>query len=450
MSQGDIQLHVIRCTDVDHLPDFRAIGGKCIADWFREATGDKLRLNLQFHGVTVDSLACDHALLHSVVRKVIAPPQGRPVQEIALLFCRHWSAGGLEGLMFDYTGDDPLLGRFGDSNGVPREACAVFTDSFADTDDRGKVFSAIHELGHVFNLVHDQSGGSFMARFGGLDGFLGADCQRLTSVSEGNWIHSPGGANFLSGDPPARVSAGHRIAPARRGWNLKANLGKDSFLPGEPVLLDLELVPRGRPSGTIESRLDPGYDALAIWFETPRGERRRHQPPYHYCRRVPSPVEVSPARPLRNNPRITHTSTRLNFEIPGTYRIWAEYTPPSAKGQRGTGTILSNVLEFEVRRPRGNFEQRISQTLCLPSVAQFMTYKGGPMTTVQRRALHNLVRKDPTHDSLQVVRYALGASELRHNRLRGSREALDGIRPPVASLRRGVRRMQAHLRKAGR
>jgi hypothetical protein len=102
----------------------------------------------------------------------------------------------LQGVMFDRLASDALGDFSRGRDVVPREGCAVFRDATGHDSDEALAFSAIHELGHVFNLQHDASGRSFMAGRGGRAGFTRGDGRRLALAGEGLWNHAPGGAPF--------------------------------------------------------------------------------------------------------------------------------------------------------------------------------------------------------------------------------------------------------------
>src|SRR5208282_2946288 len=97
-------------------------------------------------------------------------PTGKPVSRIGVLLADSYAAfAPALGVMFDRgftTEDDPnAAGMF---TAVPRQGCAIFLGSIfklrhTDAQYLEEVrFTAVHELGHVFNLQHDTDSINFM------------------------------------------------------------------------------------------------------------------------------------------------------------------------------------------------------------------------------------------------------------------------------------------------
>lgn len=174
MPLGEYTLHIVRAADVEAIPPLDGVNGKRLERWFADATDSRLQLTIRHHNQDTDGAitniktdACDGAVLQELLRRILPVPHGGPIADIALLFCRRWSSSPslrLYGLMFDYNGQDPDLGSLSSSNGIAREGCSVFLDAFDSSAFREMMFTAIHELGHVFNLFHDLNDNSFMAK----------------------------------------------------------------------------------------------------------------------------------------------------------------------------------------------------------------------------------------------------------------------------------------------
>lgn len=445
MARTPLTVHLIRTADVNALPRLDAVENKPLERWFSQATAGEMVLRIRQHQVLRNGV-CTAADLHEILRDVIPPPTHQPVDDIGLVFCRRWVTPSisLQGLMFDYYGHDPLLGPFTTSNGVPREGCAVFLDAFDPGDEYQQVFTAIHELGHVFNLIHDSAHNSFMTNRlnARTTGFTGEDCDRLTKAAEGDWEYAPGGKNFREGESPKRWSDRVRSGSRSRTCGLKVHLGKDHYLLGEPIILDLEFRALRGESIRVPPELDPGYDNLRVWIENPLGERLLHRPNLYYCRRRAGTVTVTPTQPIRNNPRITFGRSGLNFDRSGVYRVWAEFRLP--KGRSGQ-IIHSKTVELEVVDPRDEDEAAMTSMFCRSSVALFLNNKGGVLSRHEHRALVKLIMRNPQHNALQYARYALACSCLRRKRRSQAKELLSGIRLPAGSLRRGLVRALTHL-----
>lgn len=182
------------------VPPLDALAGTPLPQFFSQATGGKLILEVERRVVDFSPVGCTSEVLHDVVDAILASRPGEPADEIALVFAGSWHSysADLLGLMFDRDGVEPALGERLTARDSPRQACAVFLDAL---QLKGKsppdiIHTAVHELGHVYNLQHDPAQESFMGDQSTSVGFTGADCRRLLKASEGIWDYVPGGAHF--------------------------------------------------------------------------------------------------------------------------------------------------------------------------------------------------------------------------------------------------------------
>lgn len=392
---GTMTLHSLR--DNNSSSHFK-FDDKHVKDWFAEASGSELKLKIVDHRTHLDRGVYTFGKLQSLANNILPEPTTRPVNDIAILFCPgSWSGEGLYGLMFDY--DAP--GFFSSYNGVPRQACAIFLDEFDSISGEQQVWTAIHELGHVFNLIHDDTNSSFMATdktaIGVESGFTGYDCDHLAAAGRGNYEYAAGGDNFKGG-----TASSLRHSHSTR-WALRATSGKDHYLVGESIVLDLGLYLLGGVTSCVP-RLDPGYPSFKIWIETPDGERIQHHTPLSFCGLGQKPITVAVGTPLENNPRLTLNKFKLNFSHAGVYKISADYYLEE------DGKVVcahSNTVEAEITRPKNIVEESISSFLRKPEIARFVNYKGVILKPKQQKALQKLADEHPDHESVQHVRYAL-------------------------------------------
>lgn len=222
-----------------------------------------------------------------------------------------------------------------------------------------------------------------------------------------------------------------------------AELGKDRYLMGESIVLDLELRPSDDATTlTVPHAFDPGYSALRIFFETPLGERRVHRSPYIFCHNGAENIQITRRRPLRHNPRITVGSNDLNFKVPGEYRLWAEFSLPRAAQ---SVLVRSNELKFEVFAPRDRAEEEICQMLSHRAVAFFIANKGGALPQSQKMQLLHFAKRYTSHEALQHVRYALAVNQVRAGKTQEAAKHLKGLSLLESSLVRGLRRLTKRI-----
>ena len=431
-----VTVHVIVADDA-RVPVLSGPDGEPLESWFSQASDGELEIRLlspRSVFIPSPSRAGD---LHQVVADVLGIPPRRPVNEIALIFCRSWGGNrNLQGLMFDYDGSDPLLGQFTSSGGVPRQACAVFLDAF-DGEDTGQAFATIHELGHVFNLQHDPKQSSFLATKRQVWGFSSLDCEQLRSAGRGEWNFAPGGMNFGAGTGGATL---WRNVRRSRGVRLEARVAKRRYLPGESVVLDLKM--RTVRSMNADA-FDPGYETLRIWIENEIGERRLYRPPMFFC--LTGRGEQKGAT-VRSNPRISLGNRGVTFRTPGSYRVWAEFlieTPPHARAVR------SNIVEFRVAAPVTRQDEAIVKLLTRSRVAAFIARKGGFLPEEDRSELEAAVSSAGDHPALQHARYALGIDGFCRGMAMEALTFLDGVRLKESSLRRKAQQAVDQLKADG-
>lgn len=440
-----LRLHVVEPAALKGLtPNLDALENTPFPRWFSDPTEGELKIVLKRHVVEFDPHGCMSARLHDVAASVLPSAPGRPTNDIALILASSWltSSVRLFGLMFDFDGEEPALGTQMTSRGIPRQACAVFLDAFDAGDEAAMVHTAVHELGHVFNLQHDLSQSSFMGDSTMLTGFNGDDGERLKAAAQGYWDHAPGGANFAISD----FGGPRRASGARAALNLvlEAMPEKSHYLLGEPVVLDIELRSTRRGEAVVPDELDPGYPTLRIWYRTPLGETRLYRSRNVYCRARGPRRRLAAGSSLRNNPKISLGRFGSTLTTPGEYRVYAEFG--GVRGRFGR-VVRSKEARFEIHAPRTAADFEISSVLRLPGVAACVVDKGGQLRWRERRALGELLRKHPRHSALRYVRYAL-ASYYHRVRARGrAADLLDGLSIRSGSTAEGVRHLRRMMRE---
>jgi hypothetical protein len=439
-----LRLHVVSVGST-RIPRLDAlVDGIPLELWFSQATGNKLQIHVQQHPPISGPEICNGADLNRILRLTLGDSNTRPVEDIALIFCGWWARStGLLGVMFDYDGTDERLGSFASDGGIPREGCAVFVNAVGQANLKKQIFTAIHELGHVFNLQHDDTENSFMAtNRDDIFQFNDQDCEHLVAAARGNFFYAPGGANFGDSASPALFSSGKTQKTKR--CTLEVRLGKLAYLMGEPVVLDLELKPKSDVPVFVPNTLDPGYRDFNIWIQNELGERYLHRPPHVFCLTVKDTIEVSSKRPLKNNPRIFIKSPGPNFDKPGIYQLWAEF---QWRRNKTTSLIRSNTVGLEVLAPSSLIEEKISAAFRQPQIALFLSNKGGTLRLQLRRLLYSLIKEVPRHHALQYSRYALGMERLASHDYDKARELLTGARPKELSIRKGITLARRQLDK---
>lgn len=285
------------------------------------------------------------------------------------------------GVMFDRgfaTFDDPNDAQRYTS--LPREGCAIFLGAIfgartPETEQyRQAYYTTIHELGHIFNLIH-RAGRSYMAQSGGgtsapTEGFWQFVKEETKWLAHADTDPNvwPGGAPFR--DPSGAISAADSTLVARDFLSMEISLSRNSFAYNEPAELTIQLkaLP-GTPSYGIElpDEIDPGYARFNLWITDPDGEQRRYKPINHYCP-AQSVIVVKRRLPFIRDLSIYGQSGGFTFTKHGAHQIVAELILGDAN------TVLSNTIEMEIKPPE-TFASVDQDMLASAKVQTFLFYR---------------------------------------------------------------------------
>ncbi len=349
---------------------FPRLGASTIADYFAEASRGPLgvpAIDLDVKPpVKLDASLIAAGAHASVLNDVLGQLTGncwqdKPVRTIGLLFTTQSpEAAGNFGVMFDTGFASDLYAR------VPREGCAVFMEAVASSRgsaamDQEGLFTAIHELGHVFNLWHlnrENDPISFMRSSARSDAPLGAEAWRFYD-GEGPRFHhqaflrkcdsvpevQPGESDYGERGSHGPTEADARNAPSSRAaLVLRIDAQPRSFWWFEPIELEIELARSGdaQRAYRMPNEIDAGYHRFQIWIEEPNGSRRRYRAPRSYCASSRS-LAIAPGDPFRRDISIFGQAGGYTFRKPGHHTIEVLLELP------GGSVIRSNRLQVELK-----------------------------------------------------------------------------------------------------
>ncbi len=411
--------------------------------WFSDASGQDIELTIDdtLLGDTIrPSLRDVESLdLHRALSKLTNnPSSATKVQRIGLIFAGSYKPKPtVLGLMFDW-GKKFAFDRHDTSefHGVAREGCAIFLDAIRqirpqEDDYRRQIgFTAIHELGHVFNLQHPDVSEppSFMSpslqnrAYTSQDGayrFLTSDQQLLCQCSQSPYIW-PGGSTFRDLGPLAAADFASSEIDNSDGPVLSIDVSPREFWPFEPVELDVQLtVKSGCKSWyRVPDIVDPGYEQFTIWIQAPNGEVRKYRSPRHYCWNG-NRITVSAAKPFYRDISIFVEAGGYTFNQAGTHFLHATLQAGSKR------LLVSNRVEIYIRpsRPNDAKYRRMRDALTKPSHVRLMYYRRASSSQRETKVLEEFSNDFGKTNSAAAVRYALGranmkAAELVKNRKR--------------------------------
>lgn len=241
---------------------------------------------------------------------------------------------------------------------VPRQGCVVFLGAIAAKRsgaefDRQVQFTSVHEVGHVFNLIHQISPLTFMASskddathdngayfFGPTQTKWLMRCSTDADVMPGGSIFRDFGYQDSGADKP---DAGGPLS-------LAVSTSSDEFWPMEPVMLNIRLSVAGSSKAVVPAELDPGYKRFRVMIRDPDGSVRLYRSPMRFCSQASS-MEISAANPFVRDLPLFGQAGGYTFRAAGRHQVWAEL---DVTGRR---LLRSNVCEVNVlpqfrRRPK--------------------------------------------------------------------------------------------------
>jgi hypothetical protein len=334
--------------------------------------------------------------LHTQLLQLNHNAPNLPINSICLLIAHSYSGlPGAFGIMFDRgygTADDPntapiFLDR-------PRQGCAVFVGQIAQQRSADQVasemfFTASHELGHVFNLQHDET------------------CLNFMRVSDPNQSYAPVAYNFTpyqqsrlaacSSDPNVMPGSSvfesegaydlpiTKAAPLSKSLRLDISVARTSFWRFEPIQIEvgLSLANSRTPPILVPAVLDPSQSRFRFMIENDRGERALYRSPYRVCSGNDM-LTISTKQAYRRDFPIFGQSGGLTFKRAGRHVIWAEL-------DLGDKRLRSNELTIEIRSEVGlaarDLEMR--SILSAPDVSRLLFHRED---VKGRRAIQKLAR----------------------------------------------------------
>jgi hypothetical protein len=363
-------------------------------------------------GTAVSALA-----LHNQLLWTNGNPSGGPVSTISALFAHSYQGlPGALGIMFDrgfVTSDDP--------NGAPiyvqqpRQGCAVFLGTIAAL--RGArsaeeaLFTTVHELGHVFNLQHDEIHPNFMHSSApqpfGPDYYLFTpDEQSQLETCSTNEGVRPGGFPFGSGAAQNVVTP---TAPALGALRLSVSLAKSEAWRFEPLQLELSVSLADGVAGRVDAPeiFDPSQDGFRVMIATPQGERLAYRSPIKVCGGA-GRVEITRERPYLRDLPLFGQAGGYTFDGPGRHQIWVELVTPDT-------TLSSNVVDVDIRREVNltDAQSALRSVLRDPRVSSLLFHRED---LPDGRGVHKLARylTRGSHGSgMGELHYALARAMLR-------------------------------------
>jgi len=348
-----------------------------------------------------------------------------------LYAARHDQGRSLGGVMFDDIGQNH------------RQGTAIFTDSFikdapvgdpnaAGWRQRMEFWTAIHEMGHAFNLAHawqkalsgsfghpwiplpnEPESRSFMNypfrvtggestffsdfRFRFTDDelvFMRHAPRRFVQMGNSDWFFNHG---FEAPDALSQTG----------DWTLQIRPNRDSnmFRFLEPVTMELKLT---NTSGTaVQGDPDLLQDGrhISVYLQREGCETRRWMPMMTRCHEEHS-EKIDAGEAIFGSHMISTATDGFIIDEPGFYKVQAAV-------DMGGEIVISNVLRLYVGSPADNKEAALAPEFFTENVARVLAFNGAPALAPAEDVLREVIAQCPDNPAVPHAKVALSAPQLR-------------------------------------
>ncbi len=336
--------------------------------------------------------------------------------------------------------DNPDLGgiMFDDIGTAQRQGCAVFSKSFIserppnDPDPeayvrRMRFWTAVHEIGHCFNLAHswdkdeptswiplrdEPEALSFMnyphrfnggpqAFFEGFRYFFSEDELRFLRHAPERFVQQ-GNIRWFDhhGFEQARHSAATKPLELTLRFNRDADReGAYRFAMLEPVFAELKLTNTSGVAQMVD-RAALRSDNLSILVQREGTTEARVVRPYlRYCLR-PAPILLQPNESLYEQVVLSSGLGGWQISEPGAYRVYAalqaahDGAAPSADGA-AAGQILAAPITVRVNRPASREQERLADDVFTDTVGRVLALGGSRVLDGANDVLREVTERIP-------------------------------------------------------
>ena len=353
-----------------------------------------------------------------------------PQWAIWVLFARlHDQGTGLGGIMFDDIGV------------AQRQGTSIFSGSFIAQPPAGeanpgawvermKFWTAMHEIGHSFNLAHswqkslgtawvplanEPSALSYMNYPfnypGGLDTFFAAFDYGFSPDELLFLRHAPeryvrmGAEPWFSNHGFEQEAFDQLRAAATGPLELEVRVHREtSFEFLEPVVAELRLKNVSSTPMVIDANALRG-DGLAIVVSKEGGETKRWLPFARYCM-APAPQVLQPGDAIYESVFLSAGTGGWLVSEPGTYTVYAV-----TESDAGAGA-LSKPMKIVVERPTDDDAERLADDVFTKEVAHTLAFGGSRVLTGANETLQQVAEQLPDSRAAVHANSVLGAPKM--------------------------------------
>lgn len=372
------------------------------------------------------------AEMHDAMQAYWSKFDNRPQWAMWVLFGRLHNMGtSLGGIMFDSIGPNH------------RQGTAIFTDSFIANPPAGdanptawiermKFWTAIHEMGHSFNLAHswqkhlgtpwiplssEPQARSFMNYpyfvTGGQSAFF-ADFEYRFSNQE---------LVFMRHAPERFVQMGNADWFDHHGFQQEAALAQEQGLqlsiavdresPAydflEPVVLELRLTNTTNQPIVVPANVLKDFENMLVILKRQGNAARRWQPFAHYCLAAENQV-LQPGETISDSLFVSAGVNGWDIAEPGVYTVQMAMEVAGRE-------LVSNALRLKIRPEASYEEAKIAQDYFTEDTGRVLAFDGSRYLESGVEALQEIVAKLPESRAATHARIALALPLQRTYRL---------------------------------
>lgn len=373
----------------------------------------------------------------------------------------HEEGNGLGGIMFD-------------SIGAERQGTALFMRSFIDNAPTGDTspnawrrrmafWTATHEMGHAFNLLHawqkhlgtpwiPQPSGFTLKTFMNYPFFYktgqmgNGDSNTINFFRDFEFRFTDDEVLFLRHAPEDFVIMGgqdfasnHAFEQARLSpspsLTLEARVNRKTEVHEfmEPVVIELKLTNASKQPALIPERLLRINDAMTIQIQKRGGETKAFHPFAHYCYQ-PNLKVLQPGESIYESLFISVDQHEWLIDSPGYYTVQVCISFPSED-------VLSNPLQIRVMPPRSWDEEFVAQDYFSEDVGRVLTFDGTQVLKEANDTLREIVTRFPKSNVATHAQVALDLPRIVPYKLldtsgsaKGGRYSIQEVKPAKADV----------------
>lgn len=332
------------------------------------------------------------------------------------------SGTNMGGIMFDDIGPNH------------RQGTAIFTDSFISNPPAGdpnpdawvqrmQFWTAVHEMGHAFNLAHswqkslgapwiplddEPEARSYMNYpynvSGGQTAFFADFAYRFSDAEALFLRHAPerfvqmGNADWFDdhGFEQATVSAEPAFA-----FELRVNRASAEYEFLEPVMVEMKLKNESDRPQIVDGAILSSNGDFTVVVKRDRQPARRFRPFARYCTE-PDATILAPGEALYESVFLSAGTQGWDIAEPGRYLVQAALHLEDED-------VVSNPLSLRVRPPRSYDEEDVAQDVFTEEVARVLAFGGSRVLSGGNDVLAQAAERLPDRRVARHARYALGA-----------------------------------------